>query len=180
MSLDIKGLEVVNGSGTKKEQIYARALLPLRAKGNFLLCTLLLGNTAVNAVLAIFLGSMTSGLMGTLISTFAIVCFGEIIPQSLCSRYGLAIGYYTRFIVIFFMFLIGIIAYPISALLDCIMGRELGNVYNKAQLTELLKVHGKSNDVNDEELHMLQVMHASHTGTGPGRVLVWIVDAFVS
>jgi metal transporter CNNM len=60
MSLDIKGLEVVNGSGTKKEQIYARALLPLRAKGNFLLCTLLLGNTAVNAVLAIFLGSMTS------------------------------------------------------------------------------------------------------------------------
>ena len=115
MSLDIVGLEIVEGSGTKTESKYARALRPLRTKGNFLLCTLLLGNTAVNAVLAIFLGSMTSGVTGTLVSTFAIVCFGEIIPQSLCSRYGLAIGYYTRFIVIFFMFLIGIIAWPISA-----------------------------------------------------------------
>ena len=51
-------------------------------------CTLLLGNTLVNAQLAILTASITSGVLGGIISTVFILIFGEIIPQSFCSRYG--------------------------------------------------------------------------------------------
>jgi len=62
------------------------------ANGNLLLCTLLLGNVAVNALLSILMADLTGGMTGFLVSTFAIVIFGEIVPQASCSRYPLEIG----------------------------------------------------------------------------------------
>jgi metal transporter CNNM len=38
------------------------------------------------------MADISGGLYGFLISTFAIVIFGEIIPQATCSRYPLEIG----------------------------------------------------------------------------------------
>jgi metal transporter CNNM len=47
---------------------------------------------AVNAALSILLADLTDGLMGFFLSTALIVIFGEIVPQAVCSRYGLQIG----------------------------------------------------------------------------------------
>lgn len=54
---------------------------PVRADGNLLLCTLLLGNVAVNALLSIVMANLTSGLIGFALATVIITIFGEIIPQ---------------------------------------------------------------------------------------------------
>jgi metal transporter CNNM len=43
MSLDMNGLKIVIGSGDEENAKYASAISPIRAKGNLLLCTLLLG-----------------------------------------------------------------------------------------------------------------------------------------
>eukprot|EP00884_Botryococcus_braunii_P013952 jgi/Botrbrau1/22558/Bobra.0740s0002.1 len=48
LSLDKVGLQIVAQAGSDKEKIYARRILPLREKGNWLLCTLLIGNTVAN------------------------------------------------------------------------------------------------------------------------------------
>jgi len=131
----MNGLKIVMGSGDPKQAAFAAKILPVRANGNLLLCTLLLGmrfreghfhlfspfvfmfalccsplllaaqptnkthgrttnkgNVAVNALLSILMADLTSGLVGFLVSTFVIVIFGEICPQSLCSRYPLEIG----------------------------------------------------------------------------------------
>lgn len=56
-------------------------IIPVRANGNLLLCTLLLGNVAVNALLSIVLANLTSGVVGFILSTAIITLFGEIIPQ---------------------------------------------------------------------------------------------------
>jgi hypothetical protein len=92
MSLDITGLEIVMSGDDPTAAAHAKAIYPVRENGNLLLCTLLLGNVAVNALLSIFLAAYAGGLMGFLISTFLIVIFGEILPQALCSRYALRIG----------------------------------------------------------------------------------------
>ena len=46
MSLDVIGLDILAQAGEPDERKYAKAILPVRSKGNLLLCTLLLGNTA--------------------------------------------------------------------------------------------------------------------------------------
>ena len=109
--------------------------------GNFLLCSLLLGNVLVNNSLTIMLDTLSGGggLIAVIGSTLGIVVFGEIIPQALCSRHGLAVGAKTLFITKFFMLVTSPLSWPISKLLDCILGEELGTVYNRAKLLELLK-----------------------------------------
>ena len=68
---------------------YANKILPVREDGNLLLCTLLLGNVAVNAALSILMAEVAGGTDGFLISTAVIVILGEICPQSVCSRHPL-------------------------------------------------------------------------------------------
>ena len=53
MSLDTVGLEIVMASDNAKHVSAAKKIKPLRDHGNWLLCTLLLGNVAVNAALSI-------------------------------------------------------------------------------------------------------------------------------
>ena len=106
MSLDPQGLKIIIAGGDPVERRQAERILPVREQGNLLLCTLLLGNTMVNAQLAILTASITSGVLGGILSTAFILIFGEIIPQSFCSRYGLAAGSKTVDLVRVFMALL--------------------------------------------------------------------------
>ena len=78
LGLDVKQLEIVS-SGNSDEKPYADVIIPIRKHGNFLLCTLLLGNVMVNAALSILLANLTTGVVGFIVSTVLIVLFGEII-----------------------------------------------------------------------------------------------------
>lgn len=49
---------------------------------------------------------------------------GEIIPQAICSRYGLQVGAYSAWFVRGLMFVCAAIAWPISKILDHILGHE--------------------------------------------------------
>lgn len=58
------------------------------------------------------------------ISVTVVLLFGEIIPQAICTRYGLAVGYYTRSIVKFLIGITYIISWPVSSLLDIVLGHD--------------------------------------------------------
>ena len=62
-----------------------QAIQPIRAMGNFLLCSILLGNVLVNNTLTVMLDTLTGGggLVAVIGATMGIVVFGEIIPQVL-------------------------------------------------------------------------------------------------
>lgn len=157
MALDPMELRIVQSCGTDKEKKYARKIEPIRSKGNYLLCSLLLGNVLVNTTLTILLDDLIgSGLGAVVASTIGIVIFGEIVPQALCSRHGLAVGANTIVLTKFFMLLTLPLSYPISRLLDVLLGQEIGTVYNREKLVEMLKVTEPYNDLDKEELNMIQ------------------------
>eukprot|EP00484_Ammonia_sp_Unknown_P000901 CAMPEP_0197020336 /NCGR_PEP_ID=MMETSP1384-20130603/1093_1 /TAXON_ID=29189 /ORGANISM="Ammonia sp." /LENGTH=650 /DNA_ID=CAMNT_0042447943 /DNA_START=30 /DNA_END=1982 /DNA_ORIENTATION=+ len=148
MGLDPVDLEVVM-SGDEPGRSYAKKIKPVRDCGNWLLCTLLLGNVAVNAALSILLADKTDKVFGFLASTLIIVVFGEIIPQAVCSRYALLVGAYTVNIVYALMVIFSVIAYPIAMILDKILGQEIGMLYSRAELRKLIDLHAQHADPAD-------------------------------
>ena len=155
MSLDKTELKIIEKCGNATEKGYAKVIAPVRKRGNFLLCTLLLGNVLVNNSLTILLDNISNGLIAVICATAFIVVFGEIVPQAICSRHGLAVGARTRFITYFFMALTFPLSFPISLLLDKILGEEIGQVYNREKLQELVRVTKDFSALDDDEVAII-------------------------
>ncbi len=129
----------------------AKKVYEVRKNGNLLLCTLLIGNVAVNAALSIFLGSIASGFTAGLIATALIVIFGEILPQATFSRYALEIGSKLAFAVKVFIFILLPITWPLARILDWILGEEMPTIYSKKELAKLIEDHENSHESEIDE-----------------------------
>lgn len=149
MGLDVHELRRKVELGDK----LAKKVYAVRKKGNLLLTTLLFGNVLVNAVLAVFLGSIASGLIAGLLATGLIFIFGEIIPQAFFSRYGLEFGAKLSWLVRFIIFLLWPICAPIAWVLDKILGDELPTVYSRHELIKVIEDHEESeeSDIDEDE-----------------------------
>lgn len=158
--------------------MYAAQIQPVRDHGNYLLCSILLGNVLVNSTFTILLDGLTSGLVAVVCSTIAIVIFGEITPQAICSRHGLAVGAKTIFITKMVMLITAPLAWPVSKLLDCILGEEIGNVYNRERLKELVTVTKDLNDLDKDEVNIISGALELRKKT-VGDVMTHIEDAFM-
>jgi len=100
LSLDITHLKILVTSGTPKEQKHAKKILPIVKRHHYLLVTLLFCNAIAAEAMPIFLDDLVkyvrcwmlflwnSRWAAIFISVGLILFVGEILPQSLCSRYG--------------------------------------------------------------------------------------------
>lgn len=131
----------------------AKKVYKVRKNGNLLLCTLLIGNVAVNSALAIFLGSIASGFMAGLMATSLIVVFGEIIPQAAFSRYALVLGSKVIWLVRIFVIILFPICWPLAWALDKALGKEMPTIYSKHELMKIVKEHkgSKESDIDSDE-----------------------------
>lgn len=155
MSLDMNELAVISSCGDQRERGYARTIAPLRKRGNYLLCSLLLGNVMVNSTLTVILEQLTSGVVAVIGSTLAIVVLGEIVPQAFCARQGLAIGARTIYLTYAFMILTFPLSWPISCLLDYFLGEEKGNVYDRERLMEFIRITGHHTQLEADEVAII-------------------------
>ncbi|XP_059653092.1 DUF21 domain-containing protein At2g14520 isoform X2 [Cornus florida] len=142
MSMSLVDLEVLAKSGTPKDRKHAEKILPVVKKQHLLLCTLLICNAAAMEALPIFLDSLITAWGAILISVTLILLFGEIIPQSVCSRYGLAIGSTVAPFVRVLVWICFPVAFPISKLLDYLLGHGHVALFRRAELKTLVDLHG--------------------------------------
>ncbi|BGP32530.1 hypothetical protein JCM10296v2_004311 [Rhodotorula toruloides] len=162
MSLDTTQLNVLAKTGTEKQQKAARKVLPLRANGHLLLVTLLVANMIFNETLPIVAEEpLGGGLQATIVSIVLVIIFAEIVPQSVCSRFGLQIGaamvWPTRILIYIFF----VIAWPVSRLLQFLLGKHEGIVYRRAELKELVAMHAASAGHGDLQTDTVTIVGAT-------------------
>ena len=78
------------------------------------------------------------------------VIFGEIIPQSVCVRYGLPIGAWMSPLVLVLMWVLAPVAWPTALLLDKLLGEDHGTTYKKAGLKTLVTLHKSLGDAGEQ------------------------------
>lgn len=140
MALTPQELKILMKSGTPSEKKYAAAIYPMRIHGNRLLCTVIIMNVIVNTAIALLFDDMAEGIVAFVASTVGIVIFGEILPQSICVKYGLAVGANTMFITRFFMIILMPITWPLGKILDKYAGVDI-DVVNRSRMVEMLKMN---------------------------------------
>lgn len=156
-SISVDSLERKIKLGNKDaEKIYK-----IRKNGNYLLCTLLLGNVAVNSAISLVMSEVATGVMAGIISTGLIFIFGEVLPQAMFSRHAFAVGSKTTWLVRIFMFLMWPVAKPLSIILDKIFGEELTERFDKSELEIILEEHVESSIDSDERRIMIGAMNFS-------------------
>lgn len=96
--------------------------------------------------------------------------FGEILPQAICFKRALSIASRSRYIVMFVMGLLSVVAYPMSLLLDKILGKEPVRVYSLGKLKALLEIHTQN--------ELLSKVLTFSTVT-VGKVMTRIQDAYL-
>lgn len=175
MALDMNELQVISRCGSETEKRYARLIEPVRRRGNYLLCTILFSNVLVNSTIAVFLEELTSGLIAVMTSTIFIVMFGEILPQAFCSRHGLAVGAKTVSITYLCMLLTFPLSYPVSICLDWALGEEIGHVYDRERIKELIRLTGSLEKVEFDILSGALTLKKIQLG----QVMTRIEDVFM-
>lgn len=178
-SLSVSGLE----RKVRMNDPRAQRVLDIRKNGNYLLCTLLLGNVAVNSALSLVMSEISTGLMAGILSTVLIFVFGEVTPQAIFSRHALDVGYYTSGLVKVFMLLMWPIAKPMSMALDYTLGPEFPELFNKQELKELIADHDGGTIDNDERRIMIGAMKYSektaHDILTPSTILYHLDESLI-
>lgn len=160
-SLDIHSLKRRAKAGDPQ----AVVIYPLRARGNLLLTTLLLGNVTVNTILSVYLGSFISGPIASLLATALIFLFGEIGPQALFSRHALAFGSALAPVTRFLLILFYPVAFPVAYTLDKLLGHAMPTMYSHSELMEIVSEHEDSEHSaidEDEERIIHGALRFSH------------------
>ncbi|XP_065881704.1 DUF21 domain-containing protein At1g47330 isoform X2 [Euphorbia lathyris] len=155
MMLALVDLEVLKKAGRPQDRIYAGKILPVVKNQHLLLCTLLMGNSLAMEALPIFLDKIAPPWAAILISVTLILMFGEILPQALCTRYGLKVGATMAPFVRLLVFLFFPISYPISKVLDWMLGKGHAVLLRRAELKTFVNFHGneagKGGDLTHDE-----------------------------
>ncbi|GAB2295171.1 DUF21 domain-containing protein At4g14240 [Dionaea muscipula] len=152
MSLSLVDLEILQSSGDSSEKKQAAAILPVVKKQHHLLVTLLLCNACAMEALPLYLDKLVNQFAAIVLSVTFVLAFGEVIPQAICTRYGLAVGANFMWLVRILMIICYPIAYPIGKVLDWLLGHNEA-LFRRAQLKALVSIHGQEAGKGGELTH---------------------------
>eukprot|EP00854_Cymbomonas_tetramitiformis_P008107 gene8107-9633_t len=85
-------LQLLIRTGSDEERADALKVKPLIENQHLLLVTLLLCNALAMEALPLFLDKVVGPLTAIALSVSLVLVFGEVVPQAVCSKYGLKVG----------------------------------------------------------------------------------------
>ncbi|WVZ12092.1 hypothetical protein V8G54_016622 [Vigna mungo] len=154
MSLGLVDLEILERSGSPAEKAQAAVILPVVKKQHQLLVTLLLCNAVAMEALPLYLDKLFNQFVAIILSVTFVLFFGEVIPQAICSRYGLAVGANFAWLVRILMIICYPVSYPVGKVLDYLLGHNEA-LFRRAQLKALVSIHsqeaGKGGELTHDE-----------------------------
>ncbi|XP_027357242.1 DUF21 domain-containing protein At2g14520-like [Abrus precatorius] len=134
-------LEVLVKAGQPQTQKNAAKIMSIVKHEHFLLCTLLIAKSIALEGVSVFMEKMFPQWLSVLISATLLGIIAEIIPQALCSQYGLSVGAKMSPFVRVLMLIFFPIAYPLSKLLDWLLGKGHTALLGRAELKTLVHLH---------------------------------------
>uniref|UniRef100_A0A8R1TYR6 CNNM transmembrane domain-containing protein n=1 Tax=Onchocerca volvulus TaxID=6282 RepID=A0A8R1TYR6_ONCVO len=81
----------------------------------------------------------------TFVTCIIFVIFGELFPLAICNRRGLQTASKTRFISWFVMIILSPVIWPISKILDAVLGSQRCEVYDKSKVEFLILESARTN-----------------------------------
>jgi metal transporter CNNM len=129
-------------SGTDEEKVQAKRVLPIIERHHLLLVSLMTWNATANEALPIFLDALVPGWLAIVLSVTIVLFVGEIIPAALLTGPNqLKLASTLVPLVYAVMAIFSPIAYPVSLLLDYILGHDHGlTIYSKTELATMVKI----------------------------------------
>ena len=125
LSLDSLMLELKLITGTESEKKNALKVIPILEKRHWLLVSLLIMNSMAMEALPIFLNFVFSEVIAVIISVSAVLIFGDVLPQALCTGPNqISIAASLNWLVLFLMYITSPISFPLACLLDLCFGNH--------------------------------------------------------
>ncbi|KPI85943.1 hypothetical protein ABL78_4986 [Leptomonas seymouri] len=156
-------LEIIAGAGQEPDKTYAQRILPVRKLGHQLLATLLLGNMLTLVLTSQLVAAIVQGseLVNFVAGTLVVLIFGEIIPMSFCNNQNNALfaGSKSLSALKVSLFVLWPIAKPLGLMLDCMVGHDAGQLYDRNELKKLIRVHcEKFSDKSGIDMDQVRMM----------------------
>lgn len=153
-------MKIKSQSGTPKEKEYANKVIPIIKNHHLLLVSLMLWNASATEALPIFLNKLVPEFVSIIISVTLVLMFGEIIPASILTGPAqLQIAATLTPLVYVVLVIFFPIAYPLSLLLDRIIGHDEGvTMYSRREIVTMMRIQHeegmrRTNDFRDTMNH---------------------------
>ncbi|XGW09265.1 hypothetical protein V3C99_011513 [Haemonchus contortus] len=148
MRMSINDMALLSETGEEPHKTHARKIIKYRKQSNWLICTMALANILVNTIFTNGIAALVEPhkygeILKYVVPTVFIVLLGEMLPQSVCNRFGLVLAAKTRHVTLILFVICAPIAWPLSKLIDFFLGREVREIYSEEKLKALIKVQAK-------------------------------------
>lgn len=129
----------------------ARKVHNILVHQHWMLVTTLVWNAVFAETNPLILESLLGGIAAIVISTLALVIFGEIIPQSCFTRYALSVAGFLSPVVWTMMIVSAPVSVPIAKLLDIVVGHRPPLAMKRVELRELIALNVMSDSLANAE-----------------------------
>ncbi|KAI5444363.1 hypothetical protein KIW84_012840 [Lathyrus oleraceus] len=152
-------LEVLIKAGQPQIQKNAAKIMSIVKNEHLILCTLLMAKSLALEGVSVLMEEMFPEWVSVLLAAAIVSIIAEVIPQALNSRYGLRFGATMSPFVRVLLLLFFPVAYPISKLLDYLLGKGHTALLGREELKILVNLHtneaGKGGELSLHETRII-------------------------